>query len=143
MRTKHKLIRSILFEKDYSSRRGTRQVEELFGTKTFAFPKPMDLIKTFLKVATDDNSIVLDSFAGSGTTGQAVLDLNNEDGGNRKFILVEMEDEVAKDITAERVKKAIKKYDYKDGFEYCELSKPLFDEDGQIEESCDFKQFAT
>lgn len=143
MRTKHKLIRSILFEKDYSSRRGTRQVEELFGTKTFAFPKPMDLIKTFLKVATDDNSIVLDSFAGSGTTGQAVLDLNNEDGGNRKFILVEMEDEVAKDITAERVKKAIKKYDYKDGFEYCELSKPLFDEDGQIEESCDFKQFTT
>jgi adenine-specific DNA-methyltransferase len=71
------------------------------------------------------------------------LDLNKEDGGNRKFILVEMEDKIAKDITAERVKRAIKKYDYKDGFEYCELDKPLFNEKGQIEETCDFNQFST
>ncbi len=85
----------------------------------------------------------MDSFAGSGTTGHAVLDLNKEDDGDRKFILVEMENDIAKDITAERVKRAIKKYDYKDGFEYCELDKPLFDEQGQIEETCEFNQFAT
>jgi len=57
--------------------------------------------------------------------------------------MVEMENKVAKDITAERVKRAIKKYDYKSGFEYCELDKTLFDERGNIEESCDFNQFAT
>ena len=109
----------------------------------FETPKPTSLIKRILQLGTDSNSIVLDSFAGSGTTGHAVLDLNKEDGGNRKFIMVEMEDKVAKNVTAERVKRAIEKYDYKDGFEYCELDKPLFDENGQIEDSCDFKQFAT
>ena len=57
--------------------------------------------------------------------------------------MVEMEGKVARDITAERVKRAITKFGYKDGFEYCELGKPLFDENGKIEESCDFKQFAT
>ena len=70
------------------------------------------------------------------------MDLNN-DGEGLNFILIELEAKVAKDITAERVKRAIKKYDYKDGFEYCELDKPLFNEHGQIEETCDFKQFAT
>jgi len=121
-----------------------KEVDTLLkGEITFDNPKPVKLIKHLIKMSSKQNDIIMDSFAGSGTTGQAVLDLNKEDGGNRKFILVEMEDEVAKDITAERVKRAIKKYDYKDGFEYCELSKPLFDEDGQIEETCDFKQFAT
>lgn len=120
-------------------------VKELFSESSTPFnnPKPVRLIKQILRVATKPGDLVLDSFAGSGTTGHAVLDLNKEDGGNRKFVLVEMEDKVAKEITAERVKRAIKKYDYKDGFEYCELDKPLFNEHGQIEETCDFKQFAT
>lgn len=111
---------------------------DLFNT-----PKPTRLIKRILRLATNKDSIVLDSFAGSGSTGHAVLDLNNEDGGNRKFIMVEMEDEVAKDVTAKRVEEAIKQNKYKAGFEYCELSKPLFNEEGQIESSCDFNQFAT
>ncbi len=111
---------------------------DLFNT-----PKPIRLIRKILQLATNKDSLILDSFAGSGTTGHAVLDLNKEDGGTRKFIMVEMEDAVAKDITAERVKRAIKKYDYKDGFEYCELDKPLFDETGHIEKTCDFNQFAT
>lgn len=121
-------------------------LKELFSEKhtdLFDTPKPVRLITRMLQLATNKDSIVLDSFAGSGTTGHAVLDVNKADGGNRKFILVEMEDDVAKNITAERVKRAIKKYDYKDGFEYCELSKPLFDEAGQIEKTCDFDQFAT
>jgi len=111
--------------------------------KTFETPKPSNLIKTIINLNSDKESIILDSFAGSGTTGHAVLDLNKEDGGNRKFILIEMEDDIAKKITAERIKRAIEKYNYKDGFEYCELDKPLFDENGQIEETCDFNQFAT
>jgi adenine-specific DNA-methyltransferase len=143
MRTSEKLIRSLLSEKEYTSRRGTATVEEIFGSKTFSFPKPVELIKTFLKAATNTDSIVLDSFAGSGTTGQAVLELNIEDGGNRKFIMVEMENSVVKDITAERIKRLIKKNSYSDGFEYCELDKPLFDETGHIETTCDFNQFAT
>jgi hypothetical protein len=54
-----------------------------------------------------------------------------------------MEDKVAQEITAERVKRAIKQYHYKDGFEFCELDKALFDESGQIDESCSFEQLAT
>ncbi|HPI63230.1 MAG TPA: site-specific DNA-methyltransferase, partial [Alphaproteobacteria bacterium] len=75
--------------------------------KIFDTPKPSILIKRILEIATNKNSIILDSFAGSGTTAHAVLDLNKEDGGNRKFILVEME-KYADDITAERVRRVIK-----------------------------------
>jgi len=120
-----------------------KSLKNIFDDNPFDSPKPPTLIKQIIKLSSGKNDLILDSFAGSGTTGHAVLDLNKEDGGNRKFILVEMEDNIAKDITAERVKRAIKKYDYKNGFEYCELSKPLFDEDGQIEDTCDFDQFAT
>ena len=75
--------------------------EDVFNTV-----KPASLIKRVLQIATDENSVVLDSFAGSGTTAQAVLELNREDGGNRKFILVECED-YADTITAERVRRVI------------------------------------
>ncbi len=122
---------------------GKNELNQLVDMNIFDSPKPVSLIKHILQIATGKEDIVLDSFAGSGTTGHAVLDLNMEDGGNRKFILVEMEDKVAKDITAKRVKLAIEKYKYQDGFEYCELDKPLFDEQGQIEDSCGFSQFAT
>jgi adenine specific DNA methylase Mod len=119
------------------------EIKAVFGKQIFETPKPTPLIKRIIQISTDENDIILDSFAGSGTTGQAVLDLNKEDGGNRKFILVELEDKVAKDITAERVKRAIEKYDYKDGFEFCELDKPLFNQEGQIEQECTFEQLAT
>ncbi|MFA6161211.1 MAG: site-specific DNA-methyltransferase [Patescibacteria group bacterium] len=109
----------------------------------FENPKPVTFAADLLDIFTNKNDIILDSFAGSGTTAHAVLKLNKSDEGSRKFVLIEMDDKVAKDITAERVKRAIKQYDYKDGFEYCELSKPLFDEEGQIEDTCDFDQFAT
>ena len=72
----------------------------------FDTPKPTRLIKRILQIATDKDSIILDSFAGTGTTAQAVLALNKEDGGNRKFILVECED-YADTITAERVRRVI------------------------------------
>lgn len=105
--------------------------------------KPLKLIKRLIKMVCEKDSLILDSFAGSGTTGHAVLDLNKEDGGSRKFIMIEMEDKVAKDVTAERIKKVIKEYNYNDGFDYCELDKPLFNEEGQIENNCDFSQLAT
>ena len=86
---------------------GTSQVEGLFGRAVFHFPKPVELIKYILRSVTNQNDIVLDSFAGSGTTAHAVLDLNKQDGGNRKFILVECED-YADTVTAERVRRVIK-----------------------------------
>lgn len=86
----------------------SKQLTEIFGEKDkFDTPKPAELVKYFLTYATDKNSVVLDSFAGSGTTAQAVMELNKEDDGNRKFILVEME-EYADKITAERVRRTIK-----------------------------------
>lgn len=86
---------------------GTRLIQGLFGMTIFNYPKPKSLIRSFLKVATKEHDIILDSFAGSGTTAHAVLALNKEDGGNRRFILVECED-YADSVTAERVRRVIK-----------------------------------
>lgn len=79
------------------------------GHSPFDTPKPTRLLERVLQIATDSSSIVLDSFAGSGTTAHAVLNMNKADGGNRKFILVEMMD-YADSITAERVKRVIRGY---------------------------------
>ena len=90
---------------------GTNLVKKLFPEKEspFDYPKPVELIEKILKISTkpNTNDIILDSFAGSGTTAHAVLNLNRQDGGNRKFILIEMED-YAETITAERVKRVMK-----------------------------------
>ena len=135
---------SILNPSDVGSTQEAKEtLKRILDKNVFETPKPLGLIKRFVLLSCEKDAIILDSFAGSGTTGQAVLDLNKEDGGNRKFILVELEDKVAKDITAERVKRAIEKYDYKDGFEFCELDKPLFNQEGQIEQECTFEQLAT
>ena len=99
--------------------------------------KPPELIEELLSHF-DKNSIILDSFAGSGTTAHAVLNLNKQDGGNRKFILIEMED-YAETITAERVKRVINGYADKEGtggsFDYYTLGEPLFDENNNLNEN--------
>jgi adenine-specific DNA-methyltransferase len=94
-------------DNQYSNDNSRKEIESLFGNKEFEYSKPSSLVKKIAFLATDKDSIILDSFAGSGTTAHAVLDLNNENGGNRKFILVEQED-YANTITAERVRKVIK-----------------------------------
>jgi adenine-specific DNA-methyltransferase len=87
-----------------------KEVKAVFAPNNpFDTPKPTRLIERILQIATDKSSIILDSFAGSGTTAHAVLNLNKQDGGNRKFILVEMED-YAETITAERVRRVIDGY---------------------------------
>ena len=91
----------------------TQEIGKIFGKTTiFDYPKPTRLLKRIVQIATKKNSIILDSFAGSGTTAHAVLDLNKKDGGNRKFILIEMMD-YADTITAERVKRVMTGYPYK------------------------------
>lgn len=67
--------------------RGNKEIERILGTAEFSYPKPVDLIKKLIRLYPMKNALILDFFAGSGTTGQAVLELNKEDGGNRKFIL--------------------------------------------------------
>lgn len=84
-----------------------RELQNLGLEDLFSTPKPTTLLKHILQLATNKDSIILDSFAGSGTTARAVLDLNTQDGGNRKFILIECET-YANTITAERVRRVIK-----------------------------------
>ena len=113
-----------------------KEIEEFFGDKDlFETPKPTKLLKEIIRSATDTNSIILDAFAGSGTTGQAVLELNEEDKGNRKFILIQMPENskeepnknICRDITRERVVKVIeKKLENKEvGFEYKRVGQPI------------------
>ncbi|WP_027671255.1 site-specific DNA-methyltransferase [Rheinheimera baltica] len=85
-----KLIRSLQLDTSISSRRGTAEIQELFERKVFSFPKPVELIKRFIQVATEHDSIVLDFFAGSAPSAQAVYQLNLKDAGQRKFILVQL-----------------------------------------------------
>jgi len=90
MRHSEKIIRSILEDKGVTSRRGTAEMEGIFGKKIFSFPKPLELISSFVEIATNENSIVLDLFSGSCTTAHAVMGLNSFDGGKRKFIMVQL-----------------------------------------------------
>lgn len=118
-------------------------LKRIFPDTSFPFntPKPPKLIEKILQIATDKDSLILDSFAGSGTTAEAILELNKQDGGNRKFILVEMED-YADDITAERVKRVIDGYgegkSETEGtggnFSYYELGQPMFIENNYLNE---------
>ena len=97
--------------KDVNSERGTEMFIKYLGfsKNDFPNPKPVGTIQRILQIATSKDSIILDSFAGSGTTAHAVLNMNKQDGGHRKFILVEMGD-YAESITAERVRRVINGY---------------------------------
>lgn len=112
-----------------TNEQATSELKEIFdGKKIFDFPKPPSLIEYIINFICDSDSIILDSFAGSGTTAHAVLKLNKEDGGNRKFILVEMEN-YADSITAERVRRVIQGYGEVEGtggnFDFYEVGDPL------------------
>ena len=90
------------------TQQGTNELREIMGSNVdFTFPKPSGLVAHLIQILTQGTDIILDSFAGSGTTAHAVLALNKEDGGNRRFVLVECEDYVDS-ITAERVRRVIK-----------------------------------
>ena len=104
--------KSIFYKPEYSSGNGTSQLKALFKDKIFDNPKPIDLIKDLIKISSNPNSTILDFFAGSGTTGHAVLDLNKSDGGNRTFILCQLNEKtdanpngIAYDVTSKRLKR--------------------------------------
>lgn len=120
---------------------GTQELASILGKAVFDYPKPVRLLTRILKLAANSDSIILDSFAGSGTTAHAVLNMNKADGGNRKFILVEMMD-YADSITAERVKRVIDGYGegkkavegIGGNFSYYELGPALLLPDGNLNE---------
>ncbi len=134
---------------------GSHAIRDIFGDQVFAFPKAPQLVRTLVEQTTDRDSLVLDSFAGSGTTGHAVLQANETDDGNRRFILVEMEEDICRDITGQRLTRSITGYTAKygnrtgkkvpglgGGFRYCKLSKPIFDEGGNINPEVKFADLA-
>ncbi|MBK8808014.1 MAG: site-specific DNA-methyltransferase [Bacteroidales bacterium] len=124
-----------------------KEILDIFGKHMFDYPKPSSLIEFFVKFMDNKNGIVLDSFAGSGTTAHAVLNLNKKDNGNRNFILIQIDEtnkkgefiNIAETITAERVKRVIKGYGTTEGtggsFDFYELGQPLFNDDGNLNET--------
>lgn len=117
----------------------------------FITPKPVRLLKRVLEIATEKDSLVLDSFAGSGTTGHAVLEMNKRDGGTRRFILVEMDPKISNDVTSERLRRVCKGYKKSNGesveglgsgFRYCTLGPSVFGADGRINPEVTFPELA-
>lgn len=137
-------------ENQFSNDNSRKEIEKLFGYKAFDYSKPSILIRKILELASDKDSIVLDSYAGSGSTMHAVMDLNKDDGGNRQCIMVQMteateaepEKNICKDITRERVKRAIDKYDYDSGFKYFRVGIPLDAETMLAGQLPTYRQFA-
>ena len=134
---------------------GTTQSQSVELTEmgfSFPFPKPVNLVSYLISMHSDSDGLVLDSFAGSGTTGHAVLKQNAEDGGKRRFILVEMDEKIATNVTAERVRRVAQGYTSAKenviaglggGFQFCTLSQePLFTPEGQIRPDVSFAQLA-
>ena len=112
----------------------TKELMQIFGEKVFDTPKPAELVEYILTIAAHPNAIILDSFAGSGTTAHAVLNLNKRDGGNRRFVCVELMD-YAEQTTAERIRRVINGYGSKPetqggtggGFAFYRVGDALFD----------------
>ena len=144
----------------------TEELRDIFSERQklpFDFPKPSTLVEFLVRsVCKDDpDAVVLDSFAGSGTTGHAVLRINSQDQGNRRFVLIQMPFEsdeqmndsknIARDITAERVRRVAKGYTNSKGeqvaglgggFRFCQLGEALFDDTGKIRETVRFADLA-
>ena len=113
-----------------SSSLGSKLINDVFTKKAFENTKPIQLIEHLLKISSNENSIILDFFAGSGTTGHAVMELNKEDGGNREFILVtNNESNIALDVTYERLHRIIKGQgtEGETDFKWIEKNKPYKD----------------
>jgi DNA modification methylase len=144
-----------LHEDSGNNHEAIEELKRIFGQAPFQTPKPVRLIQKIIQIASSPGDLVLDSFAGSGTTGHAVLKQNAEDGGNRRFILVEMDTNIAPNITAERLRRVIRGYTHRDqrgnersepglggGFRFCDLGATLFDPAGPIRKEVSYEELA-
>lgn len=142
---------SVIYKQSQVAIKALRRV---MGENVFENPKDFEVIARLLRYITEPGDIILDSFAGSGTTGHAVLDTYKAGGKNRRFILIEMDKNIARNITAERLKRISLGYDWQDSkgyhhesglggsFRYCELGPTLFDQFGQIRSEVSFTDLA-
>jgi adenine-specific DNA-methyltransferase len=105
------MARSIWYDKEVNTEKGTLTVKTLFNAKVFSFPKPVGVIERCVEIGGLHDSIILDFFAGSGTTAQAVMELNAKDGGNRKFICVQLPEPIEEG-----------KKEQKEAYDYCEAN---------------------
>ena len=158
-----KLVELKVYAKDYRSklsslfeldgRIGTNEIKAIFpeSKRPFDFPKPVELVEELLSFTTSGDDIVLDSFAGSGTTGQAVLSLNRADGQRRRFVLTEMKPSIAREITSERIRRVSRGYargkgenvpGLGGGFRYAKLGHELFTAAGHINPEVKFADLA-
>lgn len=158
-----KLVELKVYAKDYRSklsslfeldgRIGTNEIKAIFpeSKRPFDFPKPVELVEELLSFTTGGDDIVLDSFAGSGTTGQAVLSLNRADGQRRRFVLTEMKPSIAREITSERIRRVSRGYTrgkgehvegLGSGFHYAKLWHELFTPAGHINPEVSFAELA-
>jgi len=125
------------------------------GERVFENPKDHEILKRIIQYVTDPNDIILDSFAGSGSTGHAVLQANRESNGSpRHFVLIEMDKEICQNVTTKRLRKAVEGYSYKEkksernirglggGFQVCELGETLLDSNGRINQSIPYLDLA-
>lgn len=112
--------RSLLIDERFGrTRTGSTDLRKIVNSSFFSYPKPINLINFIITIATSQQSIILDFFAGSGTTGHAVMKLNAEDGGNRKFILcTNNENNICREVTYERIKRVITKECYNASLKY-------------------------
>ena len=117
-------IPTIWTEKAFFTTKGTSEVKEIFdGEKRFSYPKPVALISEIIRACSHESAIVLDFFAGSGTTGQSVVELNAVQGDNRRFILcTNNENNICREVTYERIKRVFEKEGYSDSLKYYRIS---------------------
>lgn len=134
----------------------TKETNQIIGAGHFETPKPVRLLRRIIQIASNPGDLILDSFAGTGTTGHTVLIENSKSNMiPRKFILVEMTKNISKQITSVRLQRAINGYEWIDskgnlhyekslggGFRYCELGPTLFDANGQIRPDVSFADLA-
>ena len=113
-------IPTIWTEKEFFTTKGTVELRNIFdGEKRFSYPKPVELIIEIIRAGCDKNALILDFFAGSGTTGYATMKLNSEDGGNRRFILcTNNENNICCEVTYERIKRVIERECYINSLKY-------------------------
>lgn len=141
-------------EESGNNQEARKELLEVFGGDAgFDTPKPLRLISRIIQIGSGKDDIILDSFAGSATTGHAVLALNQKDGGTRRFILAEMDESVATKVSSERLRRVIQGFDKNGdtnkticglggGFRFCRLGVPLFNEFGDIDTAVSFPDLA-
>jgi hypothetical protein len=144
---KGRIFASIWQGSEFNNETGRDQLRALFGVPPFDYPKPVGLVISILRLVGDSEALVLDSFSGSGTTGQAVLEMNKEDGGLRKVVLVqqpcdsatdrEKNSNICQEVTAERIRRVISRERERERdakpmpnhqFTYVRVGEPLFGE---------------